>query len=245
MIKAVLFDLDETLLDLNLDAYVRAFTMQRIRLLARISRKLSVAIAAPWCRTYVGMLSDRDDDLTNAQFLERRFGELSGIPLGDPAIASCLDYYDREFFNPEMAASSAVRGRPRRGGLACLEACERLGVAVALATNPTFPRSCTEERMRWAGVDGYPFACVTSLENSTRTKPWDRYYREVCAAVGAEPHECLMVGNDTKYDFPSRRLGLRTCYVGPGRDERAYWNGTMESLSLALPRLVEPGTSSN
>lgn len=241
MIKAILFDLDETLLDLNLDAYVWAFSSQRVRLVSRIASLSPVAVAIPYWHALTQMLGERDDNLTNADFLHRRFEEETGIPLDDPAIADCLTYYDVNVFNPSMAASRTIGAHPRLGAHACLDMCQRLGLRVVLATNPTFPQICTRERMRWAGIADYPFDHVTVWENSTRAKPWARYYEETCAAVGCRPEECLMVGNDPKNDFVRGGLPLRTCYVGRGRPTRAYWSGDMVGLAARLPFLVERG----
>ena len=241
MIEAVLFDLDETLLDLNLDAYVRSFSLGRVDLVGRIARMPAIRVAVPYCRALVGMLGERDDDLTNAAFLDGRFEDLTGIPLDDPAIAGCISFYDREVFNPSARASRAIGGRPMPGAHRCLEACLRLGVKVALATNPTFPEACTRERMAWAGIDDFPFDHVTFIENATRAKPWARYYEEVCAAIGADPKRCLMVGNDPKNDFATGATGLRTCYVGRRPTRRAWWRGSLEELARELPRLVERG----
>lgn len=243
MIKAVLFDLDETLLDLNLEAYVWAYVSQRARLLGRIVQSPPIALALPLWRALASMLGRRDDtdDLTNAAYLNAHFEQETGIPLTDPVIADCLAYYDERVFNPQMAASKTVDGRPRRGAHACLEMCQRLGVKTALATNPTFPEACTRERMRWAGIADHPFAHVTFAENSTRAKPWGLYYAQVCAAIGERPEDCLMVGNDPRNDFARDGVPLRTCYVGRGRPENAYWSGDPVGLAAALPFLVAHG----
>ena len=241
MIRAVLFDLDETLLDLNLEAYVWAFSSHRVRLVSRIATLPPPKVAVPYWRALTGMLARRDDDLTNSDYLDRRFEEESGVPLADPAIAECISYYDAEVFNPAARASRSIGGRPHRGAHACLDMCQRLGLTCALATNPTFPGSLTYERMAWAGLDGFPFAHVSTSENSTRAKPWGRYYREVCDAVGVAPEECLMVGNDPKNDFARDGVPLRTCYVGHGRPHAAYWSGDLVRLAAFLPFLVERG----
>lgn len=241
MIEAVLFDLDETLLDLNLDAYVRSFSISRVGLVSRIARMPSIRVAVPYWRALVGMLGNRHDDLTNISFLNGRLEELSGIPLDDPVISECIAFYDREVFNPSARSSHAIGARPMPGAHRCLEACLRLGVKVALATNPTFPEVCTRERMSWAGIADFPFDHVTFIENATRAKPWPRYYEEVCAALGTCPENSLMVGNDPKNDFAAGGLGLRTCYVGRKAVKKAWWNGDLESLSKELPRLIELG----
>ena len=241
MIRAILFDLDETLLDLNLDAYVWAFSSQRVRLVSRIANLSPIAVAIPYWHALTQMLGRREDNLTNAAFLHQRFKAATGVPLDDPIIADCLSYYDDQVFNPTMAASRAIGAHPRRGAHACLDMCQRLGLRVVLATNPTFPQTCTYERMRWAGIEDYPFSHVTVCENSTRAKPWARYYVEACAAVGCRPEECLMVGNDPRNDFASDGLPLRTCYVGHGHPAQALWSGDMVGLTAVLPFLVERG----
>lgn len=242
MIQAVLFDLDETLLDLDLDAYIRSYAAQRLNLLSFIGRTSPIRIAVPYWRATVSMLGRREDALTNAAFFARRFEELSGIPVDDPDIADCLDWYDREVFNPAAFTSPTIGARPRHGALACLEACRASGVKVALATNPSFPSTCTFERMRWAGIDGFPFDHVSTMENSTRAKPWAPYYRGVCDALGVDPAACLMVGNDPRNDFARDGLPLRTCYVGRAPvPAAAVWSGDTAALARALPALIDAG----
>lgn len=240
MIKAVLFDLDETLLDIDLNAYLRLYAVRHVQLLAQVARRPALTLALPFARATSAMVGERDDDLTNAAFFARRFGEATGIPLDDPVIASCVECFDRVEFNPTAAAR--VRHAPMKGAREAVRAALGMGLVVALATNPTFPLACTRERMRWAGVDDLPFALVTSIETAHRTKPSARYYREVARALGCEPAECLMVGNDPRYDFPEPdETGLcpiPTLYVGERPDERAAWSGSMAELADALPAIV-------
>ncbi len=241
MIRAILFDLDETLLDLNLEAYVWTFSSQRVRLVSRIAGIAPPGVAVPYWRALTEMLGPRTDSLTNAAFLNRRFSQASGIPVDDPEIADCIAFFDAEVFNPLARASKTIGGRPRRGAHALLEMCQRLGLVTALATNPTFPGALTRERMAWAGISDYPFAHVSTMENSARTKPWGRYYTEVCAAIGVAPEQCLMVGNDPRNDIARDNIGLRTCYVGEGHPSKAFWRGDLVRLAAFLPFLVERG----
>lgn len=237
VIKAILFDLDETLLDIDLASYIRMFALRRVRLISQIAQRPMVSLAISYGTATKEMLGERDDDLFNDTFLARAFYEQTEIPLNDPTIADCLDYYDREVFNP--ASERSVRHRPCPGALETLECCLSMGITVALATNPTFPACCTQQRMRWAGVDQIPFATVSYLENSKRTKPWADYYLDIARRCGCEPQECLMVGNDPRYDFPAQDCPIPTLYVGTKPDARAAWSGSMEDLPAALPRLVE------
>ena len=96
-----------------------------------------------------------------------------------------------------------------------LHRCRALGLRVALATNPVFPAMATHQRIRWAGLEPEDFELVTTYENSSSCKPNLLYYREVMDALGVQPEQCLMVGNDVAEDMIARQLGLRVFLLTP------------------------------
>ncbi len=84
------------------------------------------------------------------------------------------------------------------------------GYRVVLATNPMFPDVATDERIRWAGLDRSDFDLVTTYENCTTSKPNPAYYLDVAKRVGADPKDCLMVGNDVSDDMiPAESVGMQ------------------------------------
>ncbi|MBE6639042.1 MAG: HAD family hydrolase [Ruminococcaceae bacterium] len=84
------------------------------------------------------------------------------------------------------------------------------GYRVVLATNPMFPDMATDERIRWAGLDRSDFELVTTYENCTTSKPNPAYYLDVAKRVGADPKDCLMVGNDVGEDMiPAESVGMQ------------------------------------
>jgi len=89
-----------------------------------------------------------------------------------------------------------------------------LGYQVAIATNPLFPATAIEQRLDWAGVADLAFELVTSYENSRASKPSPLYYEDVCAALGRQPSECLVIG-DEDWDIAAGEIGCRTFLV-PG-----------------------------
>lgn len=237
MIKAVLFDLDDTLLDINLSAFVARYLTGRARILSRISGLAVPVVMAQMGRCYLRInRQDRTDQLTNGRLFADSFVELTGIPLDDPVIADALGYYESECLDD--LSKGIVMAQPREGGRETVERAESLGLIVALATNPTFSLAVDHVRMRWANVDDLDFRLVSHLDNSTRTKPSARYYQEFAAQLGVTPQECLMVGNDASRDFPRPDVGMRTAYVGHGWPERAVWRGPMADLGRNLPELV-------
>lgn len=237
MIRAVLFDLDDTLLSLNLTAFIARYVAGAAGLLARAARTTPLVMGRPYLKGFLAVQSgDRTDSLTNERVFNDAFLAESGIPLDDPVIADLIDYYEREVV-PGFR-EGIVRARPVDGAREAIEAVHGLGLTCALATNPTFSLACDEARMGWAEVSAEDFALISTWSNSTRCKPDARYYQEFAQALGLRLEECLMVGNDATRDFPRPDCGLRTAYVGHGRPKRAIWRGSMADLARELPELV-------
>lgn len=238
MIKAVLFDMDDTLLDIDLGAFIVEYLAGKSRILGRAARRPAIALGLPFAQSYLAVSSSRrTDSLTNEQVFNERFLATSGIPLDDPAIVEAVTFYEREILPHHN--TRAIHARPRPGGLAAIGCAEKLGLTVALATNPSFSEACVRCRMGWAGVADYPFARISHMGNSTRLKPNAGYYQEFVSALGLAPEECLMVGNDRSRDFPKPDIGLATLFVGRGPVRSAAWAGDMSALAEALPAIVD------
>lgn len=238
MIRAVLFDLDDTLLRLNLTAFLTRYVAGASRLLASAARTSPVALGVPYVRAFLAMdAQDRQDSLTNERLFNQTILESTGIPLDDPVIADLMTYYEEEIV-PGFSGG-IVSARPVEGARAAIEAVHDAGLVCALATNPTFSLACDRARMGWADVREEDFARVSTWSNSTRCKPSTRYYQEFANALGVRLEECLMVGNDATRDIVRDGCGLRTAYVGHARPRDAVWRGPMERLARELPELVK------
>ena len=237
MIKAVLFDLDDTLLRLNLAAFIARYVAGATRLLASVARTSPVAIGVPYARAFLAMdAQDREDSLTNERLFHQSFRAATGIPLDDPVIADLMTYYESQIV-PGFSGG-LVGARPVEGARAAIEAVHDAGLVCALATNPTFSLACDRARMGWAGVAEDDFALISTYANSTRCKPSVRYYQEFANQLGVRLEECLMVGNDAVRDIVRPSCGLRTAYVGHARPKDAVWRGPMERLARELPDLL-------
>jgi len=91
-----------------------------------------------------------------------------------------------------------------------LDHCFTLGIPVVLATNPVFPAAMIEARLAWGGLDDYPFDTITSYENTRFCKPQAGYFRDLLDSLGVDARHCLMVGNDTEHDLAAGSLGIPT-----------------------------------
>ena len=237
MLKAIVFDMDDTLLSINLSAFCWVFLRDEVNLLASIARRSPLGLFTPFSGAYLAMFdAKRTDDLTNRAYFDAEIERRCGVPLADPVIADAFTCYEQTVLPTRN--DRLVNARPREGGREAVEKALDRGYRVALLTNPSFSEACIRTRMAWGGLTDLPFELVTTMENSTRCKPDARYYRESLGALGLDPSETLMVGNDPKRDFVEG-LGLATAYVGAGVQDRALWNGSMREFADNLDAVAE------
>lgn len=233
MIGAVLFDLDGTLLDIDIEQFMPRYLGA---LGGFFSEHLKAGLSPVEGRaafTDATRYMMRPHSETNQQAFSARLHQLTSIDFALPEHAAVLDRFYREVF-PGLRESAG----PRPGAGQAVQTALDLGMQVAVATNPIFPRVAIEERMRWANIHDLGIATITSYENMHSTKPSSGYFSETAAMIGVEPADCLMVGDDRALDLPGAALGMRTFYVGSGRTAEADWVGGLEDLARLLPRLA-------
>jgi FMN phosphatase YigB (HAD superfamily) len=84
----------------------------------------------------------------------------------------------------------------------------------------------------------------TTYENSRHCKPNLDYYRDILDSIGANPEECLMVGNDVGEDMIAKELGMKVflledCIINKsGEDISAYPHGSFDELINYIGELV-------
>lgn len=230
--RAILFDLDGTLLDLDLDAFLRRyfvaledaarpiFTSDQDR--AAFMESLPHSIRA---------MMEPHPGRTNREMFFAHMYEQAGVDME-------LHWPVFETFYAEVFPTLAGTAGPAKGARRAVSTAIDLGLRVAIATNPIFPRSAIDHRLRWAGVDDLPLTVVTAYEEMYACKPHAEYYRQTSELLGADPHDCLMVGDDRALDMPASDIGMRTFYVGPHKDVPADFTGDLDDLADLLPRLL-------
>ena len=201
-IKAVLFDLDGTLLPMDQDVFIKAYMGGLTRKAAAHGYDPGQVPAAIWAGT--GAMVKNKGDISNEDMFWDTFSALCGKDARQD-----IAIFDA-FYRNEFQEVRHVCGFDPRATEAIREI-RALGYRVALATNPLFPAIATRQRIRWAGLKTEDFELVTTYENSRRCKPNPDYYRDVLAELGVEPENCIMVGNDVEEDIlPARGLGMKT-----------------------------------
>ncbi|MBD3853240.1 MAG: HAD family hydrolase [Acidobacteria bacterium] len=193
-LKALLLDLDDTLLGnpmkTFIPAYFRALTefVTEIQPPERLIEQLLIATRK--------MDGGDGTGASNGEIFAEAFFPGLGVPRED--LEPVFERFYAEAF-PMLRPLTALRPAAPK----IVEWAGQRGLQVVIATNPVFPRTAIEQRMEWAavGVDRFEYAHVTSYENSHATKAQPAYYREILAVLGRGPEECLMVGDNWSWDM--------------------------------------------
>lgn len=227
-IKALLLDLDGTLLELDLDLFVPAL----IRLLAsHFSSICGPEQFAVHLMGSVGAMIENDDPaLTNEAVFFKDFCRRLNQPF-DSIYPIFEQFYKKEF--PRLRPWS----RQRPGARPLIETARRHDLKLVLATNPLFPLAAVAHRLEWAGLSTEQFDLITTVENSHFCKPRPEYYLEIAGAIGCRPQECLMAGNDVQEDLSAARVGMATFLVEgmilhrESGEPQCTYRGSLEDLA--------------
>jgi len=228
-VKAVLFDLDGTLLGNEIDI----FMPQYFRLLSR-----EFAPYYPPAKFGSALME------ATAAMMQPHHGRLNKDVFWQVFLARTGLKYDEIYpltqrFYRDIFPRLAFLTRPVPGATELLDALFSQGYTVVVATNPLFPREAILERLRWGGVDHYPFALITSYENMHATKPYAEYWLEILERIRCPPDATLMVGNSLSDDMAAKDSGLFTYYVTndvltAADSERVDWAGPLEGVRSIL-----------
>lgn len=240
MLKAVVFDMDETLLSINLNAFILRYFKDVSSMLADIGRRSRGGTMARLGTILVDLNANRrsgTDNRTNLEFTAPRSN--AGAASASPILSSTrhLPTTTAKFFRIRMTTSSTPT--PCRAHTPRFRPYRTQGCAARSSPTPAFRRGPSSAAWVGATWPTPPFELVTHMGNTTRCKPDATYYLEQLKVMGLEPHEVLMVGNDPKRDFPSPACGIQTAYVGQGKPGRATWRGTMEDFAREFNAVVE------
>jgi HAD superfamily hydrolase (TIGR01549 family) len=151
--------------------------------------------------------ANQDSRVSNMAAFMADLTQRIGFPL--ESIQPIIDTFYREDY-PELRRYTTFRPEAQ----AVIRHLLAGGYKVVIATNPLFPATAVAQRLAWAGIRDFPYALVTTMENSHFSKPNLRYYQEILARVESTPETTWMVGDDPENDIaPARTLGLRTWWI--------------------------------
>jgi len=232
VIKALLLDLDGTLLDNDIDSFLQAY-------LKSLGRHM-----APWVppetlvpqllRSTSAMLANRLPTRTLQQAFAEDFYPALGTTEGT------LRTHFEAFYRYEFPKLRSLTHR-REAASTLVRSAMDAGLLVAVATNPLFPRVAIDLRLEWAGVPvpPTPFSVVTSYETFHSAKPQPAYYAEILGHLGVQAAEAAMVGDSMHDDLaPAHSLGMASFHVSsePNPGDSA---GSLEDAMAWFPHAGE------
>jgi HAD superfamily hydrolase (TIGR01549 family) len=204
MIKAVLLDMDNTLL-VNPDMpFAKAFLerfdqhMQQVLQVEQCSYAFREAIQR--------MSAIRDGDESNTTLIARTLSEASSRPIEQ--VQHALDLFYIEQY-------PALQGfiSPIAGATELIQHLADEGYTIVIATNPIYPLAAIKQRMQWANLptDEKLYALITHSDNMHFAKPNPAYFAEILARIGVEPDEAITIGDSLRSDItPSQTIGIHT-----------------------------------
>jgi len=225
MLKAVLFDIDNTLILFDEAQYFQSYLKQLARVFAdlipvnQFSQKLLAASQA---------LLYNEGTVSNAEYFMREFS--IGIPAPRPEIwERFIRFYENDYdqFQSLVTVPPGVRE--------VLETLLKMKMQLVIASNPMFPEMIQLKRLSWAGLDDLPYALITHVENMSYCKPRLEYYQQICQKIATPPEACLMVGNDPMNDMIVNKIGMKTFLTLDGQ--------AVDDSALSLSRELRAGNS--
>lgn len=227
MLKAVLFDLDGTLLPMDQDAFTRGYFRLLAQKLLPHGYEKDALVAGIWHGTAAMVKNNGARSNEEAFWTDfvQSFGQES---LKDKPLFE-------EFYAKDFQQAKELCGYTPKAANAVNMIWE-IGRRVALATNPIFPAIATESRIRWAGLQPEDFELYTTYENIGFCKPNLDYYREILRRMNLKAEDCLMVGNDVDEDMVASQIGmpvflLTDCMINrQSQDISAFPHGDFDAL---------------
>lgn len=227
MIKAILFDLDGTLLPMDQDVFVKDYLGRMAKFLAPYGYDAQLLVKAIWAGT--GAMVKNDGKAKNEDVFWYVFNSVLGKD------AKQDENLFNEFYETSFQESRSSCGYTPAAADTIREI-KKMGYRLVLATNPLFPAIATRRRIKWAGLNPEDFELITTYENSCFCKPNPDYYRDILERIGLDSDQCLMVGNDVGEDMVAGILGMKTflltdCLINKTGDSISrYPNGGFPEL---------------
>jgi len=220
LLKAVLFDLDNTLIHFDEREFFEAY-IPRISTVFSDMMPLETLITKLLLSTQ--MLVNNNGQMSNAEYFMSSFS-LGYEGYKEEIWKRFIKFYETEFdrFQALVSVTPGVRE--------VFVKLKKTGMKLVIASNPIWPQIVQMKRLSWAGLGDWNFELVTHIENMSYCKPHIEYYLEVCKKINEKPEGCLMVGNDPVNDLVVAKIGMKTFLVTDGSE----FDGSELELSKSI-----------
>ncbi len=195
MIRAVTFDLDNTLIDFM------KMKAKASDAAARAMVKAGLKLPASQCRKdlYERYLKDIEGEKVFQDFLKEHKSS------SDRILAAAINAYlkvKQEYL------------RPYPGVKATLKRLKKRGIKLAIVTDAPRLKAC--QRLDSMGIAGY-FDAVVGLEDTGKKKPSALPFRKALRLLKVKPEEAMHVGDRPERDLKgAKAAGMKTCLADYG-----------------------------
>ncbi len=201
-LKAILFDLDGTLIDVDLNQFIPGY----LKLLANsIAHLIPPKKMVPAILKASEFINNNDGKIPNEEVFSNVFFPVEGYEK-DEIQPLFTKFYEEDF--KELQKFTRKKPEARK----VIQTAFNKDYKVVIATTPVLPLTAIEQRLDWAGIGDFPYDLITSIENSCATKPNLLYYQLIFKYLNLSAKECMMVGDEDK-DMVCANLGSQTFLV--------------------------------
>ncbi len=203
MFRAILFDLDDTLIENDMQSFLDAYFKS---LAPRIQ---------PYCKNvnFIDAIYKSSRPLfkmknSNTVLIDVFYNELKNYTGLEPDEMHklFLEYYDNEYRSIDVI-------KPVPGAIDCLHKAAEIAEKIVVATVPIFPKIAINIRLEKGGITDFDFDLITGIDEMHSSKPHKSYFDEILKKINCKPGECLMIGNDHIDDLAAQKAGIRTFLV--------------------------------
>lgn len=224
--KAILFDLDGTLMPTSNDDFMKVYLSTLTEVMAPYIDPKTL-MENMWAALDT-MLQDTTDAL-NVDVFFGKFKSLIGVELFESVEPKFDNYYRNEF----SALKTVLDDNTKM--IETIDYLKDKGYKLIIATNPMFPPIAVEKRVEFSGLNVEDFDYISNFEEHTSTKPHINYYKEVLEKNDLNAEDCLMVGNDMQEDMIAKELGMEGWIITDyliSRDDNdiSDWSGTRDEF---------------
>lgn len=229
--QAILFDLDGTLLPMDVEPFAKLYLGALARELAPFGLTVETMLKPFWAATKA-MMGNTTGKLNSDVFWET-FSAMTGVDRArvEPV---CDAFYDAGF--------QVVRAATRENPLAreAVRIAHEKADKVILATNPLFPMAGQRTRISWLGLQPEDFDLITCYTSDRHCKPNPAYFHDICQRLQLDPARCLMIGNDDREDMHcATAAGMDAYLVTDCRliDKDQPWQGAQGTFAEMVEML--------
>ena len=206
MLKAVLFDLDGTLLPMDEQEFTKGYFGLLCRRLAPLGYDKDLLIKTVWEGTK--LMLKNDGSKTNEEVFWNYFASIyRKDKLKDKEEID--NFYLTDFKNSKVMTKNNPYAKE------IVDFIRNLGLKTIIASNPVFPKDGMLTRMGFINLKESDFDYITSYEVSHFCKPNTKYYEEVLKKNNLKPDEVIYFCNNESDDYiPATKCNITSYYIG-------------------------------